>query len=185
MNKVKVLVEGYAREWGDSGYEASSTVTLISTDKQKILCDPGINWELLKAGLGKEKLKPTDIDWIFLSHTHIDHCYNMARFPKAKLFDGECIYEKDTDRVHGGEIFGLDVEIVKTPGHTTDHTSLLVTTPKGIYAVAGDVFWWLDGKEQKIDPIEGVDQLSLEESRKKLKSLAQFIIPGHGQVFKV
>ena len=81
--------------------------------------------------------------------------------------------------------FWFDVEIVKTPGHTTDHTSLLVTTPKGIYAVAGDVFWWLDGKEQKIDPIEGVDQLSLEESRKKVKSLAQFIIPGHGQVFKV
>lgn len=194
MNQVKVLIEGYAREWGDSGYEASSATTLILADKEKILCDPGVNWELLKNALDKEKIKPEDIDWIFLTHTHIDHCYNMARFPGVKLFDGECIYEKDTDRIHGGEIFGLDVEIVKTPGHTVDHTSLLVPTPKGVYAVAGDVFWWIDDEDQKTDkksllekkdPIDGVDPYSLANSRQFLLEKADIIIPGHGKVFKV
>jgi len=194
MNQIKILIEGYAREWGDSGYEASSAATLILADKVKILCDPGINWELLKTGLDKEKLKPVDIDWIFLTHTHIDHCYNMARFPQAKLFDGKCIYEKDKDYVHGGEIFGLDVEIVKTPGHTLDHTSLLVPARNGVYAVAGDVFWWIEDEEQKTDkrsllekkdPIDGVDPYSLTDSRKLLLKKAQYIIPGHGKVFKV
>lgn len=194
MNQVKVLIEGYAREWGDSGYEASSTTTLILSGKDKILCDPGANWKLLKAALDREKLKPAEIDWIFLTHTHIDHCYNMARFPQAAVFDGECIYEKDTDRVHGGEIFGLDITIVKTPGHTIDHTSLLVTTPKGVYAIAGDVFWWIENEEQKTDkesllekkdPIDGVDPDTLEDSRKLLLGKAGFIIPGHGKVFKV
>lgn len=194
MNQVKVLVEGYCREWGDSGYEESSSSTLILTDKEKILCDPGANWELLKAGLDKENLTPKDIDWIFLSHTHIDHCYNMARFPQAKLFDWQSIYEQDNSRIHGGEIFGLDVEILKTPGHTTDHTSLLVTTPKGIYAVSGDVFWWIEDEEQKTDrqsllekkdPIDGVDPYALDDSRKLLLKKADFIIPGHGKIFKV
>lgn len=194
MNQIKVLVEGYAREWGDSGYEESSTSTLILSGKDKILCDPGANWELLKAGLDKEKLAPIDIDWIFLTHTHIDHCFNMSRFPQAKLFDWQSIYEKDTSRVHGGEILGLDVEIIQTPGHTPDHASLLVPTTNGIYAVAGDVFWWIDDEEQKTDkksllekkdPIDGVDPYALDDSRRLLLKKADLIIPGHGKTFKV
>ena len=194
MNQIKVLVEGYCKEFGDSGYQASSSSTLILADNHKIICDPGINWELLKSGLDKEKIEPKDIDWVFLTHTHIDHCFNMARFPKAKLIDWELIYEKDTERPHGGEIFGLNIQIVATPGHTFEHASLLVPTQKGIYVVAGDVFWWIDDEEQKTDrksllekkdPMAGVDPYALLDSRKLLLKQAQFIIPGHGKVFKI
>ena len=47
MNKVKVLVEGYAKEFGDRYYRVSSFVVLIDTGNVKILCDSGINLTLL------------------------------------------------------------------------------------------------------------------------------------------
>ena len=194
MNKVTVLVEGYAREWGSSGYEASSSVSLVETDKYKIICDPGINLELLSKGLKKEGLKYADIDYVFLSHTHIDHSYSMALFSKAKTLDFLSIYDGDTEDLHGGEIFGTNIKIVATPGHTVDHCSLMVPVKDTIYIVAGDVFWWVEDEEQKMDedslltkkdPIRGVDKKTLLESRKKVLEMADFIIPGHGKMFEV
>jgi len=194
MNKVSVLVEGYAREWGGSGWEVSSSVVLVEGDKYKIICDPGINLELLSKGLEKEGLKYTDIDYVFLTHTHIDHSYGMALFSKAKVLDFLSIYERDTEDLHGGEIFGTNIKIIATPGHTVDHCSLMVPVKNGVNIVAGDTFWWAEDEEQKIDehslltkkdPIRGVDQKILLESRKKILEIADFIIPGHGKMFEV
>ena len=46
MAKVKVLIEGYAKET-KSGWVASSTVTLVQDRGINIIFDPGINKELL------------------------------------------------------------------------------------------------------------------------------------------
>ncbi len=58
--------------------------------------------------------------------------------------------------------------------------------------MAGDTFWWTDDEEQKIDvekqddahPDE-VNMKNLIESRKKVLKIADYIIPGHGKMFKV
>jgi len=193
MNKVSVLVEGYAREWGSSGWEASSSVVLIQTDKYNILCDPGQNLDLLSKGLVKKNLKYSDIDWVFLTHTHIDHSYSMACFPEAKVIDFNSIYNRDTQDLHKGEIPGTNIKIMATPGHMVDHGSLVVPVNSVIYVVAGDVFWWAEDEEEKTDrhsllskkdPIEGVDDKILLESRKKILEIADCIIPGHGKMFK-
>ena len=178
---------------GGSGWEASSSATLLQTDKVNILCDPGINFDLLSQGLAKENLKHPDIDWIFLTHTHIDHCYSMACFPKAKVIDLDTVYDKDKEDIHNSEIPGVNLKIISTPGHTFDHCSLVVSTHKGIYVVAGDVFWWADDEEQKVDkhsllskkdPIKGVDSKTLLKSRERILKIANYIIPGHGKMFK-
>jgi hypothetical protein len=73
------------------------------------------------------------------------------------------------------------------------HISLIVYTPTGKYAVAGDIFWWEDGQKQEIDAtslIEHLDpvaknQALLQTSRKTLLGLAKYIIPGHGKIFTV
>ena len=59
--------------------------------------------------------------------------------------------------------------------------------------MAGDVFWWWDNEEQKTDKeslmarkdpyVKNKEQLN--ESRKKVLEIADYIIPGHGKMFKV
>lgn len=194
MKRIKVIIEGYAKEWGSSGWQASSSTTLIQTDKVNILCDPGINLDLLSEGLAKENLEYSDIDWIFLTHTHIDHCYSMARFPKAKILDFLSVYSTDIEDLHSGEIPGTDIKIISTPGHTADHSSLAVPVNNKIYVAAGDVFWWAQDEKMEVDkqsllskkdPVRGVDDKALLESRKKILEIADYIIPGHGKMFEV
>ncbi len=194
MNKVSVLVEGYAKEHGDDGYQASSTVVLVESGKDKIICDPGINLKLLTNGLKKNNLSFEDINYVYLTHYHIDHGFYMSRFPRAKLLDFETVYfEGDKEEQHHNKIFGNGLKIVTTPGHSFEHSSLVVPSEKGNWVVAGDVFWWIDDEEQKTDrkslidkedPI-AEDMTKLKKSRKKLLEIGGVIIPGHGKMFEV
>ncbi|OGD61745.1 hypothetical protein A2160_04715, partial [Candidatus Beckwithbacteria bacterium RBG_13_42_9] len=185
MAKLKVLIEGYAREM-PTGYVASSTVILIEDSGQKIIVDPGINKKLLLEKLAEEKLSPNDINMVFLTHYHIDHAFLAALFEKAVVLDGDIIYEDDKETNFSGVIPGTKIKVIMTPGHAHEHASLLVNTNQGKVAVAGDVFWWDDGEQNLkdkdlvnyIDPY-AQDMKTLKQSRKKLLKLADWVIPGH------
>jgi len=193
MANVKVLVEGYAKPL-NKGWKASSTVCLITTGDKKIITDPGCNREALLAALEEENLKTTDIDYVFLSHRHPDHVLLAGIFENAKYitFDANLMYERDLMSEFDRNIFGQDVEIINTPGHVQEHLSLIVSTPQGKIAIAGDVVWWLDTEEQIFDlnqidhnQAADMDMKALIESRKILLKKADYIIPGHGKMFKV
>ena len=91
MAKVKVLIEGYAKET-KNGWLASSTVTLIEDGKKKIITDPGINKKLLLERLKKEGFTPKDIDIVFLTHYHPDHSFLAAIFEKGSYLDIAMLY---------------------------------------------------------------------------------------------
>lgn len=191
--ELDILIEGYAKEL-EKGWVASSTTCLITTEDKKIITDPGCNREKLLGALAKKGLTTDDIDHVFLSHQHPDHILLAGIFEKAKFitFDTNLMYDKDLLLEFDKDVLGKDVEILNTPGHVLEHLSLLVTTPKGKIAIAGDVIWWVDGEEQvfKIDQKDhsqarGMDMKTLIESRKKLLELADYIVPGHGRMFKV
>jgi len=192
MAKIKVLIKGYAKEL-KNGWLASSTTTLIKSDNNLIIFDPGCNREKLLKALNIEKLKPEDINFIVLSHGHGDHSFLTGIFKNAKIISFESLlYDKDLLLEFKEDILGEDIKIIKTPGHCAEHISLIVNTNKGKYAVAGDVFWWVNGDKQIIDvdkeddshPIE-LNMKKLKESREKLLNIADYIIPGHGEMFKV
>jgi glyoxylase-like metal-dependent hydrolase (beta-lactamase superfamily II) len=191
MTEVKVLIEGYAKETED-GWVASSTTTLVEESGKKILVDPGKNRKLLLARLSKVKLKPEEIDFVFMTHYHVDHNLLMGIFPKAKVLDDETIYDEDREIAHQGVIPGTKIKIIKTPGHERFHGSLVVSTSEGVVVVAGDVFWWADQEEQKTDRKNLLshkdpfvkDEKALLESRKKVLEVADWVIPGHGKMFK-
>ncbi|KKR63349.1 hypothetical protein A2210_03420 [Candidatus Woesebacteria bacterium RIFOXYA1_FULL_40_18] len=189
MNKVKVLVEGYAKVNSDGTWDATCSTTLIDTGKLKIIVDPGCDRELLLEALEKEGLKTTDIDYVFISHYHPDHCLLMGIFENATVFDS-IQWQKGPVGGETPEVLPeTDIRLIKTPGHTLDHTSLLVNTDKGKILVGADVFWWAENEEQKVD-IEkhddfAEDMKTLKESRRKALEIADFIIPGHGKMFKV
>ncbi len=186
MNTIDVLIEGYVRELSDTTWEACSTCTLITTEKgERIVVDPGSNKKILLAALTQRKLNVEDIDWVFLTHHHLDHAMNVGLFPNAKIIDVEGIYANDHGVVVGATIPDADIRIIKTPGHEAGHASLIVPTSNGIVAVAGDVFWWTETEEQvleidKTDPFAS-DMTSLKKSRKTVLEIAQEIIPGHGK----
>lgn len=193
MADIKILIEGYAKKL-DNGFLANSTCCLITSEDKKIITDPGCNREKLLNALKKENLKTSDINFVFLSHRHPDHILLAGIFEKAKhvTFDTNMMFENDLLTEFDMNMFGEDIKIIETPGHVSEHLSLLIDTPKGKVAIAGDTIWWLGGEEQifnikQIDQNQAID-LDMEkliESRKKLVELSDYIIPGHGKMFKV
>ena len=193
MNKVRILVEGYAHPGKDCGYVASPTICLVETKDKKILVDPGANKEILVKALKKVGVnKSRDISFIYLSHYHPDHFLNLKLFPNLDVYDGELIWSGDREYEHDGDLGIEGVEILPTPGHSPEHTSLLIDTKEGKVCIAQDVFWWEDGK-QKSDNLADLlklkdpfvtDEKALKKSRKLVLSKSDWIIPGHGKMFK-
>ena len=193
MAEVKVLVEGYAKPTGGGSYKASPATVLIKDSKKLILVDPGTNKIKLIAALKKEGIKLNDIDIIFLTHYHIDHLLNIRLFPNKDVYADCTIYRDDKEIEFGDKIPGTNILVIPTPGHAHEHVSLLADTIKGKICVAGDLWWWRDGVKQKLDRKSLLnlqdpfvkDKKALLASRKKILSLADYIIPGHGNMFKV
>ena len=193
MAKIKVLIEGYAKE-GDGVELASSSATLLQENGLNILVAPGMDRPLLLERLKAEGLSPETIDYVVVTHTHLDHCLLAGMFENAKIADVDSIYSFQGEITpHDGKIPGTDIEIIKTPGHDQFHCAVVANTEEfGRVAVVGDVFWWRTGEKQESDPndlirrkdpyVKNEDQLA--ESRKKILAIADYVVPGHGKMFK-
>jgi glyoxylase-like metal-dependent hydrolase (beta-lactamase superfamily II) len=188
MDEVKVLVEGYAKRI-KNGWVASSTAILVRSSGKTIIVDPGCSRQRLMAALKREKMETGDVDFVLITHSHVDHTMLAGIFENAKVLDCEEIFDGDVQVSHRGTIPSTGLEIIKTPGHTDDHCSLLAKTEKGVCAIAGDVFWWEEGEEQsidigKLDAAHPSDMKKLAKNRKMLLERTDWIIPGHGKPFK-
>ncbi|MEK6831073.1 MAG: MBL fold metallo-hydrolase [Nanoarchaeota archaeon] len=194
MAKIKVLIEGYARE--EENYQiASSTTTLIKDENLNLIVDPGMDRELLLKALKKEKLSVNDIDYVILSHYHPDHFLLVGIFEKAKIIDKDSIYSfNGRIEEHNGIVPKTSIKIIPTPGHQDSHCSVLVNDDKlGKVVIAADVFWWWDNEQKKIDKDNLINrkddyaqnEAELINSRKEILKIADYIIPGHGGMFKV
>jgi len=192
MTEVKVLIEGYAKQF-DKGMFASCSTVLIKDSGKNILVDPGCNPNLLIESLKKEKLQLKDIDLIFLTHYHPDHVLNVKLFQKRDVLDGGVIYRDDLEIEFEDKIPGTNIKFILTPGHAHEQASLIVETAQGKIVIASDLFWWKDEDEQKTDYKSLMNlkdpyvknEKDLKESRKKVLEIADYIIPGHGKMFKV
>jgi glyoxylase-like metal-dependent hydrolase (beta-lactamase superfamily II) len=192
LESVTVLIEGYVKLFADKHLEAAPSTVLIRKSGKKLLVDPGSNPQLLVKALQREGLKPVDIDLLFLTHYHLDHILNIRLFPHQDIYDGTTLYRGDEEIPCAAGIPVAEVEVVLTPGHSSEHASLVVKGNNGRYAVAGDVFWWEDGKEPATDRETlmnlpdpwAQDRAALKQSRLKLLQQADYIIPGHGKIFQ-
>lgn len=194
MNQLKVIIEGYVRTEKSSEVATSST-TLIQWNNLRIIVDPGVDRSRLLAALHDEQLTPADIDYVIVTHYHLDHALLTGIFEQAKVLDSTEIYSWDgTIKSHGGLVPGTDMEIIKTPGHDPFHCTVIVpSTQYGTVAVAGDVFWWYDHEHQKTDKRSLInhtdpylkDNVALRQSRQTIIKRADYIVPGHGKMFQV
>jgi len=182
MAEVKVLIKGYTSE--DSGGEKTcATITLVKDKDIVMVVDPGIlesQKELVDA-LEKEGLSVDDVNIVCLTHSHIDHFRNIGMFPNAKTLEFYGLWDKNTVD-DWEEQFTDNIKIIKTPGHNFSSITLLVKTDKGNVAICGDVFW----KENFPDEDEYADEpKKLKQSRENILKLADYIIPGHADMYKV
>ena len=193
MNEIKILIEGYAKENKDGTFNASSSTVLIESKGKKVLVDPGCNKELLLESLKKENLRIEDIDIVFLTHYHPDHILNIKLFPNHDIYDGDTIYRDDLEiEYENTYIPDTDIKILETPGHAHEQCSLVVEVKNEIYMVAEDVFWWMNGEQKDLTREELINMEDpyvkdinvLKESRKKVLDIADWIIPGHGSMFR-
>ena len=190
MTEIKVLIEGIHNK--KEKFEVSSTVTLIKSNKN-IIVDTGSfqDEQNIIDKLTNENLKPQDIDIVFLTHLHIDHTRNTNIFSNATLFvqHSEAGTRWDINNITtelvelDNLVLAKDVRTILTPGHFPYHTSVVVETAGSVVVIAGDAIL----KEEVIGQIP-YPQWNDEEylkSQKKILEIADYIIPGHGKMFKI
>src|SRR5579864_3509912 len=162
--------------------------------------DPrAVHWHratTLAQSLEKVGVKPADIKFVAISHTHPDHIGNVDLFPQATLLVQKAEYEwpgqngaprfkpehpvvkLDGDR----DVFGDgSVVILATPGHTPGHQSLLVKLPKtGEVVLTGDAVHFKSNWENRGVPINNV---SKEQTLASMQKIADTLTKDKAQLW--
>jgi glyoxylase-like metal-dependent hydrolase (beta-lactamase superfamily II) len=180
---VYVLHEGYVGRDGDNE-RVAGTVTLILDGDAVIVVDPGMvaSREALLAALAAHGPQAGDVTDVVFSHHHPDHTVNAALFPAARIHDHWAVYVGDRwlARDADGAELGPSVRLLRTPGHTAEDISTVVSTPGDVFACTHA--WW--GANGPADDPLGSDASALHTSRELLLSFASVIVPGHGAAFR-
>ncbi|VDM15998.1 unnamed protein product [Hydatigera taeniaeformis] len=168
--RVVVCREGFSNQTGNRLFSAACSITLVY-GALNILFDPGGPWdlELVLSALAKYGLKPEDINYVVCSHGHVDHIGSLNQFPYATI------------------IVGTEVRVTHTPGHTANDVSLVVEgVPElGTVVASGDIFEnHYDQENPKLWKENSLKPELQERSRRLIASFANYIIPGHGPMFK-
>src|SRR6266545_1431506 len=140
-------------------------------DGQKPADPRGTHWKRPKTlGSQLEQLgvKPSDIKYVAVSHSHPDHIGNVEMFPQTMLLVQNAEYEwpgannvprfkpqHPVTKLEGDkDVFGDgSVTIIATPGHTPGHQSLLVKLPRtGAVLLSGDAVHFKDNWENRRVP---------------------------------
>lgn len=204
LNEVIILKEGYSSFSDNGNCRAGCTATLVKTgDNENILVDTLGPWErdeLIACLASKGGIQPHDVTVMIGTHHHIDHIGNLNLFTGAKLMVA------GQDRIHRDEYISIfpdteslstpypianGVKLWATPGHTDFCVSLVVEKVKNFdmstVAIVGDLF------ENKSDlnreyiwlQAGSVDAEEQRKSRRFILSMVEYIVPGHGNIFKV
>lgn len=183
--EVKILIEGYttADTKADIGEEkVRPTISLVRDGDLIMVVDPGVleSQQILVDALQNEGLTVDDVNMVCITHSHLDHYRNIGMFPKAKTLEYFGLW--DNEEVDDWlEQFTENIQILRTPGHDYTGITLLITTEIGKVAICGDVFWRENSPE---NDIYASDQKALKESQSSVFKMADWVIPGHGPMYK-
>jgi glyoxylase-like metal-dependent hydrolase (beta-lactamase superfamily II) len=138
----------------------------------------------LAAQLDQLGVKPSDIKWMGVSHSHPDHTGNVEMFPQTTLYVQKAEYDwpganneprfkpshpvvlltGDRDILGDGSL-----TILSTPGHTPGHQSLLVKLPKtGAVLLSGDAVHFRSNFDSRIIPSMNVSKEQTTASMQKI-----------------
>jgi N-acyl homoserine lactone hydrolase len=150
--------------------------------------DPrAIHWyrpKTLAAELNAVGVKPLDVKYLAISHTHPDHVGNVEMFPEAILLVQKAEYEwpnplgvgrfkpeYPVKKLEGDyDVFGDgSITIISTPGHTPGHQSLLVKLPKtGAIVLSGDAVHFKSNWDNRRVPSINADKEQTATSMQRI-----------------
>uniref|UniRef100_A0A915AVA3 Metallo-beta-lactamase domain-containing protein n=1 Tax=Parascaris univalens TaxID=6257 RepID=A0A915AVA3_PARUN len=197
MVNVSVLQSGSLRPLSDGQMESVGAISLINDNGRLLLVDTGAagDTERLLQSLAKETVTVDEIDAVVITHGHPGHIGNMNFFgQKPILFHSmEYVGRRATptelkDRPY--RKLSTNVEVWKTPGHTQHDLSVLVHNVPGYgsMAIVGDLIPSEAFLAEKIDVMaeESVWDSTIKRQNANLViCMADWVIPGHGQPFRV
>jgi glyoxylase-like metal-dependent hydrolase (beta-lactamase superfamily II) len=180
---VQLIHAGYIR---DGGRRVASSISLIRDDGAILVADPGMvaRRSLITDPLAAAEIEPEAVTHVWISHHHPDHTTNIALFPNAEVVDYWARYRDDLWLDHAGDGYRVTphAQMWLTPGHTEEDTTLVVEADDGVYALTH--LWWRPDRSPTVDPT-AFDQAALERARERVLSVADVVIPGHGDRFRV
>ncbi len=189
MKVIPLLTGTHAMKETPEGvdiYDHSSAVTLLQSEGKNMLVDTAGRgkFPVLKEKLAALDLKPEDIDYVVLTHFHLDHAYNVSFFPYAHVIgwihewkEGSTFRFADIE----AEEFIKGVKIIRTLGHAEEHLSVVATRDDGKKVVmAGDA---INKKFVETHEVGALcyDKELYKQSAEKIMEIADVIIPGHGE----
>ncbi len=158
--------------------------------------------------LATAEITPEEIDIVFLTHGHSDHVLNYPVFSESEI-----VISREELKRHHSKFRAIDdneqiadgVTVLATPGHTRGHCSILCETENlrhltrietggrimGIgklnVVIAGDAIinssYFMQDKIWSYNA-DFFSEEAAQESQRKIQKIADFIIPGHGTIFK-
>jgi glyoxylase-like metal-dependent hydrolase (beta-lactamase superfamily II) len=162
--------------------------------------DPrAIHWyrpKTLAAELATVGVKPSDVKYLAISHTHPDHIGNVEMFPQSMLLVQKTEYEwpnplgigrfkpeHPVKKLEGDyDVFGDgSVTIISTPGHTPGHQSLLVKLPKaGAIVLSGDAVHFKSNWDNRRVPSINFDK---DKTLTSMQRIADVMAKEHAQLW--
>jgi N-acyl homoserine lactone hydrolase len=161
--------------------------------------DPrAIHWfrpKTLAAQLDQLGVRPADIKYVAVSHSHPDHIGNINMFPQSTLLVQRAEYESPPGaparfspelpvvKLEGDrDVFGDgSVTIISTPGHTAGHQSLLVKLHRtGAVLLSGDAVHFRDNWEHRRVPSINFNK---EQTSASMQRLSDIMVREHAQLW--
>jgi glyoxylase-like metal-dependent hydrolase (beta-lactamase superfamily II) len=175
----------------------SCTTTLVRSKDSIIIVDPGatsVGYSALRARLSQLNLTPEDISCVVNTHLHGDHAGSNSIFRGKPLL----IHEKEirsenvselsrayianmvVKQFSGDKQVTEDIQLIETPGHTPGSITVLVDTPKGLVAIAGDAIMAKEHfLQRKLPEWEPNSELIFKSMDKIEGFKPKIIVPGH------
>ena len=181
MATVELIHAGYTR-----GDHTGSSVSLVRDGDVILVADPGLveTHARILDPLRERGIEAADVTHVFLSHHHPDHTLNAALFPNAWVIDFWARYRGDLWLDHDGDGWDIsaNIQLWLTPGHSEEDASLIIRADDAVYALTH--LWWRQDRTPEEDPY-APDQAVLQANRARVLAVADIVIPGHGEAFRV
>ncbi|MBZ1351985.1 MBL fold metallo-hydrolase [Alcaligenaceae bacterium LF4-65] len=202
--KYELLVRGNSLSFKGGFFGLCNVALVTAADGTRVLFDTGhycVRKGLIN-GLKDRGLAPTDIDLVFLSHLHFDHCQNLDLFKGVPVAVGKTEIEyarnphpddlfipwKIHDLLADFElrvlpqrgIIAPGIEHFEVPGHTTGCQALRFAQEDGRRVVlAGDAIKY---PKEVLAQVGDMCFGSTEDSRRSIAEICantDIVVPGH------
>jgi len=186
----------------ETGFTSNS---YIIEDGVRVLVDPGHQDHLrdLVKLMSEDGFKLSDVDWIIVTHAHVDHCgsvheiqkkydvkvamhererqYMQAQIGFASRLLGLSFVPFTVDNWFKGEessfLEDLNLKILHTPGHTPGSISIYSLDQK--YLMVGDLVF--EGGVGRTD-LGGDSGLLIRSIERVSRLSVEMLLPGHGPI---